>query len=108
MFDYKIIEKNRCQLGEAPIWHRNNKSFYWLDYIDNNMFKYNFVSQEVEFIKLSLETPLGGLVQFDQFNKFLIGAVNGIFLLGLCTPNTYTNFRVRATRHNLTHIQISG
>ena len=35
MFDYKIIEKNRCQLGEAPIWHRNNKSFYWLDYIDN-------------------------------------------------------------------------
>ena len=88
MFDYKIIEKNRCQLGEAPIWHRNNKSFYWLDYIDNIIFKYNSVSQEVEFIKLSLETPLGGLVQFDQFNKFLIGAVNGIFLFDFDKNNS--------------------
>ena len=53
-------------------------------YFCENLFKTNTdeinKNQEVEFIKLSLETPLGGLVQFDQFNKFLIGAVNGIFL----------------------------
>ena len=48
MFDYKIIEKNRCQLGEAPIWHRNNKSFYWLDYIDNKLAEYNKVVEDYE------------------------------------------------------------
>ena len=56
--------------------------------IDNNFFKYNTVSEEVEFIKLSLETPLGGLVQFDQFNKFLIGARNGIFLFDFDKNNS--------------------
>ena len=39
MFDYKIIEKNKCQLGEAPIWHQNNTSSRSSSTVQNDSYR---------------------------------------------------------------------
>ena len=81
--NYEIISEKKCVLGESPIWHESTKNFIWLDYLKSIMFFYNPINKHLVEKKLDLETPLGGIALYDDFESLVIAHKNGLSIISL-------------------------
>ena len=80
---YEIISDNRCLLGESPIWHENSNNFIWLDYLNSKIFFYNPINKDIAEKNLALETPLGGIALYNNFESLIISHKNGLSIINL-------------------------
>ena len=80
---YEIISDKKCVLGESPIWHKSTNNFIWLDYLKSKIFFYNPINKDIVEKKLDLETPLGGIALYNNFESLIIAHKNGLSIISL-------------------------
>ena len=85
---YEIISKNKCLLGESPIWHQYTNNFIWLDYLNGNIYFYNQDKNSIIKKKLDLAIPLGGIVLYNNLDFLLVSHKNGISTVKIDTLET--------------------
>ena len=85
---YELISKNKCLLGESPIWHQYSNNFIWLDYLNGNIYFYNQDKNSIIKKKLDLAIPLGGIVLYNNLDFLLVSHKNGISTVKIDTLET--------------------
>ena len=81
--NYKIISDKKCLLGESPIWHESTNNFIWLDYLKSKILFYNPINKDMAEKKIDLETPLGGIALYNNFESLIISHKNGLSIINL-------------------------
>lgn len=100
----KCISNPKCTLGEGPFWDANMGLLYWVDIIENKIYRYDPNNKSVN----SWTTPEHvGFVIVKHDGSLIAGLKSGLHKISLNEDATVTAIRIDRIDENLEYIRFN-
>lgn len=100
----QCITNPECTLGEGPVWDARSNQLYWVDILDNKIYRYNPVNRNIQ----AWVTPENvGFVIIKQDGSLIAGLKSGLHTITLHNDTTVTASRIDRVDENLEYIRFN-
>ena len=100
----RCLVPTSCQLGEGPIWDSRGQCLYWVDILDNKIYRYRLTDNTTEFWMTPEHV---GFVVLKRGGGLIAGFKSGLHDVQLNEDRTVSAVRIDRVDDNLDYIRFN-
>lgn len=100
----QCIADTKCTLGEGPVWDEKNQALFWVDILENKIYRYDSLSASVDW----WETPEHvGFIILKKDGDLIAGLKSGLHYIALQNNHTVSASRIDRVDENQDHVRFN-